>query len=206
MNWLRACAALLLLAPLAVGAQKRDAFKSGTFDPPRAAPELALEGSNGTTLNLARYRGKVVALAFGFTHCRKVCPLTLTNLATATTALGSQARDLQIIFVTVDPERDSVKRLREYLGQFHPGFVGATGTREQLAAVRRAYGITVKKEKENAEDKQLGYQVHHSSFVYLIDRAGKLRLLVPFGKAPSDIAHDLELLLKETPSGAGGAG
>lgn len=202
MNWMRVCAGLVLLLPLAAGAQKREAFRSGSFDPPRPAPELALEGSDGASLKLERYRGKVVALAFGFTHCQKVCPLTLANLATASAALGDAARELQVIFVTVDPERDSAKRLREYLALFNRAFLGATGTREQLAAVRQAYGITVK--REAAVNEQLGYQVHHSSFVYLIDRAGRLRLLVPFGKAPRDIAHDIELLLREPgPAGAG---
>jgi protein SCO1/2 len=204
VNWKQACAVLLLLVPLAANAQKRPAFKSGTFDPPRAAPEFVLEGSQGAALNLARYRGKVVALAFGFTHCQRVCPLTLANLATASSSLGAAAGDFQVIFVTVDPERDSVQRLREFLALFNPGFVGATGTREQLAAVRQAYGISAK--KELSQNKQLGYEVHHSSFVYLIDRAGRLRLLVPFGKPPLDIAHDVKLLLQEPSSQPAAAG
>jgi protein SCO1/2 len=187
-------------------AQPSQAFKSGVFEPARLAPEFALTGSDGSTLNLRRYRGKVVALAFGFTHCQRVCPLTLAHLADAAVALAGAAADLQVIFVTVDPERDNAQRLREFLVQFHPAFVGATGTREQLAALRQVYGISAKVEargsareqnKGSSENKQLGYEVHHSSFVYLIDREGKLRLLVPFGKPAEDIAHDVRLLLSE---------
>jgi protein SCO1/2 len=184
---------LLLVAPAT--AQPPQAFKSGAFEPARPAPEFMLTGADGAALNLSRYRGKVVALAFGFTHCQRVCPLTLAHLADASKALGDAASELQVIFVTVDPERDSPQRLREFLAQFHPAFVGATGSREQLAALRQVYGITAK--KEVSENKQLGYEVHHSSFVYLIDREGKLRLLVPFGKPAADIAHDVRLLLKE---------
>jgi protein SCO1/2 len=186
---------LSLLLAVPATAQLSQAFKSGVFEPARPAPEFALTGSDGSALNLRRYRGKVVALAFGFTHCQRVCPLTLAHLADASIALGGAATDVQVIFVTVDPERDSPQRLREFLAQFHPGFVGATGTREQLAALRHIYGITAK--KEASENKQLGYEVHHSSFVYLIDREGKLRLLVPFGKPAEDIAHDVRLLLSE---------
>jgi protein SCO1/2 len=190
---------LLLALPLAAAAEstpasKADDFKSGVFDPPRMAPEFELQGSNGATLKLSQYRGKVVALAFGFTHCQKVCPLTLANLASVHRQLGKDAAGLQVVYVTVDPERDDVARMHEFLGLFNPAFVGGTGTSAQVSAVRQAYGVTA--EREAGEIKNLGYQVHHSSSVYLIDRAGKLRLLVPFGKSPDEIAHDVRLLLK----------
>jgi protein SCO1/2 len=179
----------------AVGhAQQNPGFKSGVFDPPRVAPDFELQGSNGSAVSARRYRGKVVALVFGFTYCQRVCPVTLANLAQVSRKLGAAASDLQVVFVTVDPERDSPERLREYLGIFNPAFVGATGMRGQLEAVRRAYGITVR--RESPEDGTPGYQVHHSSSVYLIDREGKLRLLVPFGKPVDAIVHDVKLLLK----------
>lgn len=192
----------LLALPIAAAAEpsapgntpKVDDFKSGVFDPPRMAPDFELLGSNGGALKLSQYRGKVVALAFGFTHCQKVCPLTLANLANVSRQLGKDAGALQVVYVTVDPERDDVARMKEFLGLFNPGFVGGTGSSSQVDAVRQAYGVTA--QREAGEIKNLGYQVHHSSSVYLIDRAGKLRLLVPFGKSPDDIAHDVRLLLK----------
>ncbi|HEX2675591.1 MAG TPA: SCO family protein [Polyangiales bacterium] len=199
----RRCAAalvLLLALPLAAAAEpkaaapKADEFKNGVFDPPRMAPDFELLGSNGGALKLSQYRGKVVALAFGFTHCQKVCPLTLANLASVSRQLGKEASALQVVYVTVDPARDDAARMKEFLGLFNPGFVGGTGSSAQVDAVRAAYGVTA--QREAGEIENLGYQVHHSSSVYLIDRAGKLRLLVPFGKSPDDIAHDVRLLLK----------
>ena len=169
-------------------------LKSGVFDPPRMAPEFALAGSDGSELQLARYRGKVVALGFGFSHCPEVCPTTLATLAKARKKLGTEGSGMQVVYVTVDPERDNPERLRTYLANFDPSFVGATGTPEQLGKVREAYGIVASRKlgKDPAS-----YAVDHSSFVYLIDRAGSLRALVPYGRSADDIAHDVALLLKK---------
>lgn len=196
MNRALAIASLLALcsAAAAAGAEQSDGFRAGVFDPPRAAPEFDLQGSNGSPLRLSQYRGKVVALAFGFTYCPRICPVTLANLARVFEKLGPAASDVQVVFVSVDPERDTPQRMHEYLAFFNPTFMGATGTPQQLEAVRREFGISAS--KAISPDKKLGYEVHHSSFVYLIDRAGTLRLLMPFGKSADDLAHDISLLLK----------
>ena len=191
----------LALLALAIGSVVHAApapaasFKSGVFEPPRDAPDFELDGSDGAPLKLSRFRGKVVALAFGFTYCQRVCPVTLANLARVSTELGADARDLQVVFVTVDPVRDTPARLKQYLAFFNPSFVGGSGTPARLEAVRKLYGITTK--REQSENKRLGYEIHHSSSIFLIDRAGKQRLLVPFGKPAADILHDVELLLKQ---------
>lgn len=197
MNQVLATATFLALscAAAAAGPAESAAFRGGVFDPPRAAPEFELSGSNGSAVKLSQYRGRVIALAFGFTHCPRICPVTLANLSRVFEKLGPAASDVQVVFVSVDPERDTPQRLREYLSLFNPKFVGATGTPQQLEAVRRDFGISAK--KAISEIKNLGYEVHHSSFVYLIDREGKLRLLMPFGKSADDLAHDIALLLKE---------
>ena len=169
------------------------ALKSGAFDPPRMAPELKLAGSDGKPLELQRYRGKVVALGFGYTHCPEICPTTLARLAKVRESLGSAARDLQVIYVTVDPGRDDPARMREFLAQFDGTFIGGTGTTAQLAKVYRDYGVTVVK---HAGGSPGVYGMEHSSFVYLIDREGRLRALVPYGERPEDVAHDAALLLK----------
>lgn len=171
-----------------------ETFNSGTFEPARMAPDFELESSSGSPFKLSRYRGKVVALAFGFTHCVRICPTTLSTLAQVASILGAEASKLQVVFVTVDPERDSAARLREFVGLFDNTFVGVTGTDAQLRVVRQAYGVTVN--REAAQDERLGYQVHHSSSIFLIDRDGKLRLFVPFGKTAEHIAHDIKLLLR----------
>jgi protein SCO1/2 len=169
-------------------------FKSGTFEPARQAPDFELQASNGAAFKLSDARGKVVALAFGFTHCVRVCPTTLSTLARVKEKLGLDADKLQVVFVTVDPERDSVARLREFVAAFDDSFIGLTGSSQELQAIRKAYGITINKEPE--ADARLGYQVHHSSSILLIDRSGKLRLFATFGKSADDIAHDIKLLVQ----------
>jgi protein SCO1/2 len=177
------------LAPSRARAEEAQLF-AGVFDPPRPAPAFSLGGSDGQPISLERFRGKVVVLAFGFTSCPDVCPTTLATLAGARRALGAQAADVQVVYVTVDPERDDAKRMREYLVAFDPAFLGATGAAEELAKVRETYGVA-------AERVALakGYAFSHSSFTYLIDRAGKLRALMPYGHPASDYAHDLRILL-----------
>lgn len=184
---------LLALSALALAAAG-PAFKTGVFEPPRAAPDFTLRGSNGSELKLSRYRGKVVALGFGYTSCPDVCPTTLAYLADARRKLGDGAQDFQVIYVTVDPERDSVALLRKYLEAFDPTFVGGTGAPAQLADVRKDFGITATRQQVKGSPT---YYVHHSAFVYLIDRAGKLRAVMPYGVSPDDIAHDVRLLLSE---------
>ena len=138
---------LMVLPAVAAGDGARsNGFKGGTFDPPAAAPDFTLQGSNGEAVGISRYRGKVVALAFGFTQCSRICPVTLANLARASKQLGKSAADLQVLFVTVDPERDSGERLHSYLSGFNPAFLGATGSQAQLEAVRQSYGVMVQRE------------------------------------------------------------
>ena len=107
------------------------------------------------------------------------------------------SRDVQLIYLTVDPKRDSPERLREHLAAFNPSFLGATGTPDELKAVQKAYGVVAK--HVVSRNKALAYAVDHSSSLYLVDRQGKLRGLVPFGTPVDDIVHDLELLLKRGP-------
>ncbi|HVI59572.1 MAG TPA: SCO family protein [Luteimonas sp.] len=178
--------------PASAGVPAAVALKAGVFEPPRAAPALSLQSSNGGALSLGKYRGKVVLLGFGFTHCPKVCPTTLAVLASARKRLGEVGAQVQVVYVTVDPERDDAARMREYLSVFDPGFVGGTGTPAQLAAARAAYGVT-------AVRKPMGdtYFYAHSSSVYLIDRKGVLRGMMPYGHPAGDYVHDVRALLAE---------
>lgn len=183
---------LLFLAP-AVNAATGPELRSGVFKPPRLAPDFSLRGSDGAELRLSRYRGKVIALGFGFTSCPDVCPVTLAKLAQVRKQLGAAAKEFQVVYVTVDPERDNAEVMRKYLTAFDPTFIGATGTPGQLADVREAYGILAS--KQMVKGSQSDYVVHHSSFVYLIDREGYLRAMVPFGGPRDDVAHDVISLI-----------
>ena len=160
------------------------------FEPPRPAPEFALRGSDGSELTLARYRGKVVLLSFGFTHCAAVCPTTLATLAQARRRSARRPTAVQVVFVTVDPERDLPAQMKAYLAAFDPSFIGATGRPEALAAMRKDYGVIADKVPMGGS-----YAVDHTSSIFLIDRDGRLRAMMPYGRDARDFVHDVKLLL-----------
>ena len=185
----RALAAALFCFSFAAAAAN-PALKAGVFEPPRLAPELALRGSDGQELKLARYRGKAVLMSFGFSSCPAVCPTTLATLAQARKLLGPQADSVQVVFVTVDPERDDPARLKAYLSAFDASFVGGTGKPDALEAVRKNYGVSARKVAMND-----GYLFDHSSSIFLIDPEGRLRAMMPYGREAKDFVHDVKLLL-----------
>jgi protein SCO1/2 len=185
-------ALILSLLLLSAGAASAEQFKGGVFDPPRPAPAFALPASSGASVKLADYRGKVVVLEFGFSHCPAVCPVSLASLAGAKQQLGARGKDVQVLFITVDPARDTPERLRSWLAQFDPSFVGITGSEAQIGQLLKDYGISASKFpiKDSNE-----YSMSHSSYLYFIDRQGRQRAMMPFGRPAADIAHDLAILL-----------
>lgn len=188
-------ALLAALLAFAATVQAAPALKSGTFSPARAAPEIALTAADGSDFRLSLLRGKVVVLEFGFTHCPAVCPASLAMLAQARQKLGPNADRLQVVFISVDPERDTPARLKSYLAQFDKSFIGLTGTPEQMAAIRKDYGITATKFAAPAG--QGGYQMGHSSYLYFIDKKGMLRAMMPFGRPADEMVHDVNVLAAE---------
>lgn len=190
MNRVLALLLLLIIGAPAIDRAEGADFKAGVFSPPRLAPEFSLAGSDGAELKLSRYRGKVVLLGFGFTHCPQVCPTTLALLAQARKKLGTAGNEMQVVYITVDPERDNAERMRQYLSSFDPTFVGGTGTPNQLSAVRKNFGIVANKVASAG-----GYSVDHSSSIYIIDRDGNLRAMMPYGRNADDFAHDVKILL-----------
>jgi protein SCO1/2 len=185
------CAALALAEPGAKPAATPE-LKAGVLSPVLPAPTLKLQGTDGRKLDLANYRGKVVMLAFGFSSCGEVCPITLATLAGARRKLGAEAGGVQVVYVTVDPERDTEARMKKYLSSFDATFVGGVGTREEIDAAQKSYGISSKKIEYSGG----GYTIGHSSSIYLIDRAGGLRAVMPYGRTVDDFVHDLRILLR----------
>jgi protein SCO1 len=169
-----------------------DLFKAGVLSPALPAPEIKLQGSDGKPLSLERFRGKVVMLAFGFSSCGEVCPITLATLAGARKKLGGDAADVQVVYVTVDPERDDAARMKKFLGSFDATFVGGVGSRAEIDVAQQSYGISSSK-KVYPDG---GYTIGHSSSIYLIDRAGRLRAVMPYGHSSDDFVHDLRILLR----------
>jgi protein SCO1/2 len=145
-----------------------DLFKAGTLSPVMPAPALSLDGSDGKPVTLARFRGKVLLVAFGFSNCGEVCPITLATLAGARKKLGPEAADVQVIYVTVDPERDDAAQMKKFLGSFDQTFVGGVGTRAQIDAAEKSWGISSVKNRNTDGS----YTIGHSSSIYLVDRRG----------------------------------
>jgi protein SCO1/2 len=194
---MRALALLLLGLSLAQAAEPAKpgpapALKAGVLSPVMAAPPLALRGTDGRPVDLARFKGKVVLVAFGFSNCGEVCPITLATLAGARKRLGADASQVQVVYVTVDPERDTEAQMKKFLGSFDPTFIGGVGTRAQIDAAQKSWGISAS--KKTFPDGT--YSIGHSSSVYMIDREGGLRAVMPYGHTSDDFVHDLRILLR----------
>jgi protein SCO1/2 len=136
---------VVLALALSIGVPEAAQFKGGVLEPPHPAPDFALMAPDGSTFRLSRHRGDVVLLSFGYTFCPDVCPTTLAELAQVRARLGAAASRVRVVFITVDPDRDTSERLRAYTRAFDPTFVGLTGTAERLAEVRRGYGVVAEK-------------------------------------------------------------
>jgi protein SCO1/2 len=188
--------ACLAAGPAAHAAPGAAGLRSGAFDPPRPAPEFALSSTGGAEFRLSRQLGKVIVLTFGYTSCPDICPTVLAELAQVRERLGGAAKRVQVVYVSVDPERDTPARLRAYTEQFDKTFLGLTGPAEQLAPVWKAYGVSVVR-RELPGTKPPMYLIHHSASVFLIDPAGRLRVMAPFGTPVDDVLHDIRTLLEE---------
>src|SRR5262245_36166419 len=183
---------IAMLLASAASAAGNPSLIAGVFEPPRQAPDFSLDGSDGSELKLRSFRGKVVVLAFGFTSCPDVCPVTLATLAQARRKLGALGDGLQVVYVTVDAERDDAGRTPR--PALHPPLVGGTGTAERLGSVRKAYVVAATRRASGSAT-----LFAHSSFTYLIDRQGRLRALMPYGHSADDYAHDLRILMARKP-------
>ena len=154
--------------------------------------ELNLLDHNGKARTLADFRGKVVVLFFGFVHCPDVCPATLSELAAVARELGKDADRMQVLFVTVDPERDTPEVLRQYVPAFDPRFLGLYGDAEATERAAREFKIFYQKQPLKGTR---SYSVDHSAGTYIIDRQGRLRLFARYGAGAPALLHDIRMLL-----------
>lgn len=157
------------------------------------AHDFRLTDHNGKLRTLADFRGKVVAIFFGYTHCPDVCPTTLSDFAMAMKLLGKDADKVQVIFVTVDPERDTPALLAQYVPSFHPGFLGMYTDAAATAALAREFKAFYQKQPVDGRGR---YAVDHSAGTYVYDRQGRLRLYLAYGQGPAAIASDIAQLLR----------
>lgn len=186
---------LILVAGFGAAAVLRPHPYSGSeILPARTAPEIQLTQADGTIYRLSEQQGKVVLVFFGYTHCPDVCPLTLGEFKQIKEKLGSKAANVEFVFITVDPERDTPQVMADHVARFDPAFIGLSGSEAELDPVWRAYGVYHEKVPAS-----VGYSMDHSAFTYVIDKQGNLRLTYDFGTSANDLLSDVEALLREKP-------
>lgn len=187
---------LLVLAVLcAAGCQRGgEAFRATDITGAEFGKDFSLVDHDGKRRTLADFRGKVVVVFFGFTHCPDVCPTTLAELAGAMKKLGAESDRVQVLLVTIDPERDTAEVLKPYVTTFDPRFLGLRGSAEETAAVAREFKVIYQKAGGN---KDANYTMDHSAGTYVFDGQGRIRLYVAYGGGSEVFAHDIGRLLGE---------
>lgn len=191
--WLAAVAAGLLsgcdrLSP--AGQSAAPAFKGIDITGTDYARGFSLTDFNGQARTLADFKGRVVMLYFGFVQCPDVCPTALMRAAAVMERLGPKAADLQVIFVTVDPERDTPGLLREYMAAFHPAFLALSGSAEQIAQTAKDFRVFYKKVHTGSS-----YTMDHTALSYLFDRQGRIRVALRHEQTADDYTADIRALL-----------
>ena len=167
------------------------ALRGGAFDPPRPpgpGGDFVLVDQSGRTVTQAVLKGKWSAVFFGFTYCPDVCPTTMGVLGQAQGLLGPKAKDFQVVFISVDPERDTPAKLKAYLDNesFPKGTIGLTGSKEQVATAAKAYRVFFEKSGSGSDS-----LVNHSTATYLMNPRGQFAKVLPFGIGPDEVAQQI---------------
>jgi protein SCO1/2 len=184
-----------LLAVLLTGCGKRESAQFQLTDVTGASfgKALDLTDHNGQRRTLADFKGKVVVLFFGFTHCPDACPTTMMELANVAKQLGADAPRLQVLFVTVDPQRDTPEVLRQYVPSFNPSFLGLYGTPDETTRTAKEFKVYFQKQQQPGGS----YTMDHSAGTFVMDGQGRLRLFAQYGAGAAPLLHDIRLLLAE---------
>jgi protein SCO1/2 len=190
---LRYLSIIICSLALLAGCDSRPKFKSTDITGADYGQSLELADTSGKLRHLSDFRGKAVVVFFGFTHCPDVCPTTLADLSRVMEALGADADRVQVLFITVDPERDTPEDLGKYVHAFDPRFVALRGDAETTQRVAKDFKIYYEKRKQGDS-----YTVDHSAQSYVFDPRGRLRLLVRPQDITADLPDDLRTLLKES--------
>ena len=183
-----------IAASLAACSESKPKFSAIDLTGANYAKDFHLPDTDGKMRSLADFKGKLVAVFFGYTQCPDVCPTTMTELAEAKKLLGPDGNKLQVVFITVDPERDTSQVLKGYMGNFDPTFVALRPTPEQLEAVAKDFKVYYKKVEGNTPT---SYSMDHSAATYVYDTKGQLRLYARYGAGPQVLASDFKQLLAQ---------
>lgn len=201
---LPAVVAAALIATLAACGPGGEPFRGQAVDPGRPAPTL--EGTNwtGEPFRLEQVRGRVAVVFFGYTFCPDVCPLTLARMKQLESALGERAEEVEVVFVSVDPHRDTVEKMASYVPAFDPGFYGVRLTQDQLDAAKESFDLTVQYgQPAGGPGSDTFYYVDHTGSHFLLDRAGRLRVVHPPDATLEALEPDLLRLLDEGAADSG---
>lgn len=174
--------------------EDKPSFKAIDLTGADYARDFRIKDMNGQERSLADFRGKVVAVFFGFAQCPDVCPTTMTEMAQIKAQLGADGDKLQVIYITVDPARDTPEVMKSYMAAFDPSFLALIPTAEQLAATAKDFKVYYKKVEGKTPT---SYTMDHSAATYLYDPQGRLRLYARYGAPVDDMVADIQTLLKQ---------
>lgn len=183
---------ILALALLLGACDSKPQFTSTDISGADYARDFALTDHTGKPRTMADFRGRAVVMFFGYTQCPDVCPTTLSGMTEAMKLLGEDASKVQVLFVTVDPERDTPQLLAQYVPAFHPSFIGLYADPQTIAKTAQAFRVFYQKQPGSTPGT---YTVDHTAGSYVFDPQGRLRLYVKHGEKPELIAGDLKQLL-----------
>jgi len=181
----------IIICSFIAGCERGPQFRSTDITGAPYGHALELTDHTGKPRRLEDFRGKAVVLFFGFTHCPDICPTTLADIAQAVKSLGADAERVQVLMVSVDPERDSPEALAKYVTAFDPRFIALRGDLAATKAAAAEFKIFFEKAKSGDS-----YTVNHSAQSYVIDPQGRLRLLVRHDRIGSDLGPDLRTILQ----------
>jgi protein SCO1 len=183
---------LILICLVSCQNSNQQTFVGTDISSVRMDTAFSLKDFNGRIRTLEDFKGKVVVLFFGFTHCPDICPTTLTDLKKTMVLLKDKASAVQVIFITLDPARDTEEVLRKFIPTFNSSFLGLTGTESDIDKVANQLKIFNKKVNDGSK---AGYTIDHSAGLYVIDKKGSIKLHISNGQKPEDLASDLAKLI-----------
>lgn len=187
---------LLVISVLIGGCGEAYKFRGTPYDPVIPAPEITGTNLDGAAFRLADVKDKVKVVFFGYTFCPDVCPLTLANMKNVYESLTPEEQaQLAVVFITIDPERDTPDRLASYVGAFNKNFYGVQLDDTSLAQAKKDYGVYAEKRVLEASQSAADYLMDHTAFVYVIDKDNNLREIFPHDAPKADIAADVKHLI-----------
>ena len=183
---------LILICLVSCQNSNQQTFVGTDISSVRMDTAFSLKDFNGRIRTLEDFKGKVVVLFFGFTHCPDICPTTLTDLKKTMVLLKDKASAVHVIFITLDPARDTEDVLKKFIPTFNSSFLGLTGTESDIDKVANQLKIFNKKVNDGSK---AGYTIDHSAGLYVIDKKGSIKLHISNGQKPEDLASDLAKLI-----------